>query len=297
MTNTTENTAAVETAIRNAARQLLDTRFNLIPSAVFDNDQRVKDGEYDEVLQLVGAGSRCCPECDEEVEEGVGERTTVPGTGGQTPAGCGLDAPEAPENDEDDEDDDEPTWFCPNCEASSESTGQDLDELRLKGSDYCWPAAHGTLFWTVEFGSSIVDAAVEAGFKVFEPSDFGGYILAIDGGGYNFIEEHWVPLYKALGLTWHEAELEAEAERVDAAVRPFVAQAQASLTGLSREEVMVRDEALATELDVTHSPDCGVYLVGGGSVDCDALVGPRADGSWVGLVHGEVRVWTRDEVE
>ena len=30
----------------------------------------------------------------------------------------------------------------------------------------------------------------------------------IDGAGYDFYESHWIPLYKARGLQWHETETE-----------------------------------------------------------------------------------------
>lgn len=176
MTNTNNDATAIENAIRTAARQLRDSRFNAIPSVIFENDARVKEGEYDEVLTLVGGGTRRCPECEAEVE--VSE----------------------------DEDGDE-VWVCPDCEATNDSTCADVDDLRIQGSDLAWPCAHGYLFWTEDFDdSNFVNAAVEAGFLVFEPQDFNGFILGIDGGGYDFVDEHWVPLYKALGLKWHEAE-------------------------------------------------------------------------------------------
>lgn len=43
----------------------------------------------------------------------------------------------------------------------------------------------------------------EAGFRIYESDEF-GYFFGIDGGGYDFYEEHWIPLYKARGLHWHE---------------------------------------------------------------------------------------------
>ena len=33
-----------------------------------------------------------------------------------------------------------------------------------------------------------------------------GYFFGIDGAGYSFYEEHWIPLYKARGLQWHKTE-------------------------------------------------------------------------------------------
>lgn len=45
----------------------------------------------------------------------------------------------------------------------------------------------------------------ECGFRVYESDDF-GYFFGIDGAGYDFYEEHWIPLYKARGLHWHKTE-------------------------------------------------------------------------------------------
>ena len=45
----------------------------------------------------------------------------------------------------------------------------------------------------------------ECGFRVYE-SDKYGYFFGIDGAGYSFYEEHWIPLYKARGLHWHNEE-------------------------------------------------------------------------------------------
>jgi len=47
----------------------------------------------------------------------------------------------------------------------------------------------------------------ECGFRIFE-SDEIGYFFGIDGGGYDFYEQHWIPLYKARGIKWHDEELE-----------------------------------------------------------------------------------------
>lgn len=43
----------------------------------------------------------------------------------------------------------------------------------------------------------------ECGFRIYESEDY-GYIFGIDGAGYSFYEEHWIPLYKARGLRWHK---------------------------------------------------------------------------------------------
>lgn len=45
------------------------------------------------------------------------------------------------------------------------------------------------------------------GFMVYETAD-DDIFLGIDGAGYDFYEAHWVPLYKARGLKWHDTEEE-----------------------------------------------------------------------------------------
>ncbi len=46
----------------------------------------------------------------------------------------------------------------------------------------------------------------DCGFRVYESEDY-GWLFGIDGCGYDFYAEHWIPLYKARGLQWHEEEL------------------------------------------------------------------------------------------
>ena len=47
----------------------------------------------------------------------------------------------------------------------------------------------------------------DLGFRVYKSEEF-GYFFGIDGAGYNFYEAHWIPLYKARGLQWHDVEEE-----------------------------------------------------------------------------------------
>lgn len=68
----------------------------------------------------------------------------------------------------------------------------------------------GTLW---QFGDSIddwwlennLDKMAECGFRIYESYEF-GYFFGIDGAGYDFYSEHWIPLYDARGLHWHESE-------------------------------------------------------------------------------------------
>lgn len=49
----------------------------------------------------------------------------------------------------------------------------------------------------------------ECGFRVYESEDF-GFIFGIDGAGYDFYSAHWIPLYKARGLRWHDPAAEQQ---------------------------------------------------------------------------------------
>jgi len=73
---------------------------------------------------------------------------------------------------------------------------------------YAWPAGWGWLWMPTESldGDWIREnagAVAKLGFLVYD-SDETGILLGIDGGGYNFYDAHWIPLYKARGLKWHE---------------------------------------------------------------------------------------------
>lgn len=50
-----------------------------------------------------------------------------------------------------------------------------------------------------------LQAMADCGFRVYQSYDF-GYFFGIDGAGYDFYEAHWIPLYKARGLQWHNSE-------------------------------------------------------------------------------------------
>ena len=48
----------------------------------------------------------------------------------------------------------------------------------------------------------------DCGFRIYEQEDY-GCIFGIDGAGYDFYDEHWIPLYRARGLHWHDKEEKA----------------------------------------------------------------------------------------
>ncbi len=92
--------------------------------------------------------------------------------------------------------------------------GDDLFEVEHDGCLPMW----GTM-WT--FGDNIDNCWLEddeqdglrkmadCGFRIYEQEDL-GYVFGIDGAGYSFFEEHWVPLYNARGLHWHDDSAEQE---------------------------------------------------------------------------------------
>ncbi len=60
-------------------------------------------------------------------------------------------------------------------------------------------------YWLTDMNG--LQRLAECGFTVYESEKF-GYFFGIDGAGYSFFEEHWIPLYKARGLHWHKEEEE-----------------------------------------------------------------------------------------
>ncbi len=49
-----------------------------------------------------------------------------------------------------------------------------------------------------------MNTVASLGFQIYECDDLDGYIIGIDGAGYDFYESHWIPLYEAQGLEWHK---------------------------------------------------------------------------------------------
>ena len=56
-----------------------------------------------------------------------------------------------------------------------------------------------------QFGENGLKLMSECGFRIYKHEEF-GYFFGIDGAGYDFYESHWIPLYKARGLHWHNEE-------------------------------------------------------------------------------------------
>lgn len=63
----------------------------------------------------------------------------------------------------------------------------------------------------VDWGESEegIAALSKCGFRVYESEKYGVF-FGIDGCGYDFYEDHWIPLYKERGLHWHDPETEKQ---------------------------------------------------------------------------------------
>lgn len=48
------------------------------------------------------------------------------------------------------------------------------------------------------------ETVAEIGFTICENYEHGWILLGIDGAGYDFYDAHWIPLYEARGLKWHQ---------------------------------------------------------------------------------------------
>ena len=63
-------------------------------------------------------------------------------------------------------------------------------------------------WWITDREENGLQIMANCGFRIYEIDE--GIIFGIDGAGYSFYDEHWIPLYKARGLQWHETEEETE---------------------------------------------------------------------------------------
>lgn len=92
-------------------------------------------------------------------------------------------------------------------EIECESSDFELDKytyLPMWGT--MWSFGSSCDDWWLEEGNGI-ELMSQCGFRIYASEEF-GYFFGIDGAGYDFYESHWIPLYKARGLHWHETETE-----------------------------------------------------------------------------------------
>ena len=169
--------------IREAAREWVD-QFNVVPSAVLEKLMRLNSMEvweitppsrHDRVYILEGEyhgkeGEVVSHEADEE----DGETVYI------IKLDDGGEAREAASNLEIQQDSVFPMWN----DMWAFSNGIDNDWLEERGG---------------------LQLMADCGFRIYEQEDY-GYVFGIDGAGYSFLEEHFIPLYKARGLHWHDEE-------------------------------------------------------------------------------------------
>lgn len=67
-----------------------------------------------------------------------------------------------------------------------------------------WAFGDGIDNWWLEEKGGL-QAMADCGFRIYEQEDY-EYIFGIDGAGDDFYGHHWIPLYKARGLHWHDEE-------------------------------------------------------------------------------------------
>ena len=79
---------------------------------------------------------------------------------------------------------------------------EDADYLPMWGTMWSFGNSADDSWFEEEGGLELM---AECGFRIYEQEDF-GYLFGPDGAGYSFMEEHWIPLYKARGLRWHREE-------------------------------------------------------------------------------------------
>ena len=93
-------------------------------------------------------------------------------------------------------------------DVNGEEKTVNLDDLSHDYDDFfpMW----GTL-WTFDDSSdedwakNHLQEMTNCGFRIYESEEL-GIFFGIDGAGYDFYESHWVPLYSARGLHWHNSE-------------------------------------------------------------------------------------------
>lgn len=97
-------------------------------------------------------------------------------------------------------------------DSSNESVEADEGDFEVERDGYLpmwgtmWSFGDNCDNWWIEEKEGL-QAMANCGFRIYEQEDF-GYIFGIDGAGYDFYEAHWIPLYKARGLQWHDPSTE-----------------------------------------------------------------------------------------
>ena len=95
------------------------------------------------------------------------------------------------------EDEDDPCEWC-RVESCREAYDENTPKIPMWGYVFV-PQNPLDAEWIKENAEKVA----ELGFIVYETDEIGVF-LGINGAGYDFFQHHWVPLYNARGLKWHE---------------------------------------------------------------------------------------------
>ena len=95
-------------------------------------------------------------------------------------------------------------------DGNSIQIGKEDFEVERDGSlpmwGWMWQFGDSADDWWLENEDGILKMS-ECGFRIYHHEDW-GFFFGIDGCGYSFYDEHWIPLYKARGLKWHNTTTE-----------------------------------------------------------------------------------------
>lgn len=85
-----------------------------------------------------------------------------------------------------------------------------VDKYDLYKEYYTWLPMWGWMWtfgngWDSEWAYENLQDMADCGFRIYE-SDELGLFFGVDGAGYSFMDAHWLPLYRARGLKWHDKE-------------------------------------------------------------------------------------------
>lgn len=105
------------------------------------------------------------------------------------------------------EDEDGETVYTVSIDGEAGCVDYKAEDLEVERDGYLpmwgtlWAFGDGIDNWWLEEGG--LQLMADCGFRIYEQEDY-EYLFGIDGAGYDFYEAHWIPLYRARGLHWHD---------------------------------------------------------------------------------------------
>lgn len=189
--------------IREACKEWVET-MNAIPHALLERAYYGENGGYGDGIQELTPlpKKHICDTCDEEFDKDFVEDELEENYNGEKvcPSCFEREKEEYKQEQEDGEEYDE--FTIDDCGCYIEEVDDDEQmEYGLPMWGTLWNP-HSIDEWWIE---NNLQAVVDCGFRIYETDEV-GILLGIDGAGYDFFESHWIPLYKARGLKWHDEE-------------------------------------------------------------------------------------------